>query len=120
MCVGDITINQILVHYLSTLTLEQRGQWLHEALTIPRLSWKSIFKLWLQNCAIAQQNSTPPVTLPPTGIREGSNKKKNYLLDPASEILSSTLSEILVDWLPEWAIGDQLECIFRASKHGYK
>ena len=118
--IGDLTINQIVVHYLSTLSLEQRGQWLHEALAIPRLSWKSIFKLWLQNCAVAQQNSTPPATLVPTGIRESSNKKKIYLLDSTSEILSPTLSETLVNWLPDWAIGDYLECIFKTSKHGYK
>ena len=62
----------------------------------------------------------PLTTLAPTGTREGSNKKKDYLLDPASEILSPTLSDILVNWLPEWAIGNHLECVFKASKHGYK
>ena len=41
-------------------------------------------------------------------------------VDPTSEILSPDDCQTIGNWLPDWAQGDYLNCIFQASKHGYK
>lgn len=47
-------------------------------------------------------------------------KRKFSLGSSSSEILDQEMVDELVDWFPDWAFGDTLECLFQASKNGYK
>ena len=122
--VGEITLDQVVLDFVSTFTLKERTQWISNALNISRMSWSNIFKSWLANYAAVQNKSgTNFSAVTNSAAADGKsevNKRKVYFIDPSSEILTKESSDVLTSWFPEWALGNYLECIFRASKHGYK
>ena len=52
----------------------------------------------------------------------GQKEKRKFSLSGSfsSDIIDETMVDTLVDWFPDWAFGDTLECLFQASKNGYK
>ena len=52
----------------------------------------------------------------------GQKEKRKFSLGGSfsSDIMDETMVDTLVDWFPDWAFGDTLECLFQASKNGYK
>lgn len=124
MLIGGIELNQIVLNFVSNFSPSERAQWINNALKIPHLSWNNIFKSWLTNISLVEKkhNSSTVKDVTANGGTTNSEvkKKKTFFVDPSSEILTKELSDTLVSWFPDWAIGDYLECIFRASKHGYK
>uniref|UniRef100_A0A1X7SEG0 Oxidation resistance protein 1 n=1 Tax=Amphimedon queenslandica TaxID=400682 RepID=A0A1X7SEG0_AMPQE len=51
----------------------------------------------------------------------GRKEKRKFSLGGSfsSDIIDETMVDTLVDWFPDWAFGDTLECLFQASKNGY-
>lgn len=122
---GDLSPSELIPHFLSTLTLEQRSDWIHQALNLPRFAWDSLFKTWLQNCSIAEEivdkqelHMTEQMSVQTNGEEKKPTCNK-IKVDPTSEILSPDDCQTIGNWLPDWAQGDYLNCIFQASKHGY-
>ena len=123
--------SQLISHFLSTLSLEQTCDWIHQSFSLPRLPTDNLLKLWLQNCSAAEKmsaNRIPSPSLLQTSVESESvandNRKKRLTrelkVDPVSEILELEDCKSINGWLPDWIQGNLLNCLFQASKHGYK
>ncbi|XP_019862056.1 PREDICTED: TBC1 domain family member 24-like isoform X1 [Amphimedon queenslandica] len=134
---NQLSLSQYIPHYISSLSLKESSKLISEAISLPHLpSWETIFKNWLFNCSLAEQQSPPsssPFSLslsPPPALGEegaavmdngGKKEKRKFSLGGSfsSDIIDETMVDTLVDWFPDWAFGDTLECLFQASKNGY-
>lgn len=106
MCVQEL---------LSQLSITQKAQWFNNAFTIQRLPWTPILTRWVrsqgENTIDAPDDSFSP---PPIYSR-------HVTPDLSSEILTSVaLWNQVWSWLPDWVTGENPECVFRASRDGYK
>jgi hypothetical protein len=115
---SDVPLDQVIIHFLSTFTLEQRVEWVAASLSVGRFSSSTLFKQWMHCCHIAQESILTKEVFSSISVESG-KMRKEFNLDSNSEILSKHLVDVLINWLPEWVLGDYLECIFKASKNGY-
>lgn len=113
--------------FLCTASSQQKARWFRDAFAIPRLSWKHILKEWqthLPNSRHARDEIDGGIDQDSADSIEMSEEEKGQYLvipDPSSEILqSSEVWYTLWKWLPEWVICREPECLFRASRDGYK
>lgn len=106
---------------LCSLSSQQKARWFREAFAIPRLSWAYVLKEWRSHLP----NSTPVEETDGTDqdsdSLEGVDGQVAFIPDPSSELIQSLDQWCTVwSWLPEWVVCNEPECVFRASRDGYK
>ncbi len=125
----EVPPSQLIPYYLSTLSLEDTCNWLRLSLNLPRLRSEFLFKMWLQNCSVAEEMSSSGRMPSPLTQSEGEvilspvqqpKFTRKLKVDPVTEILDQEDCDIIEKWLPDWVQGDTLKCLFQASKNGYK
>ena len=112
---------------LCSLTGQQKARWFRDAFSIPRLSWKHILKIWLSHLSQPYvRNKSPGCEVDEDsgesidGV-DAEPGQESVIPDPSSELIqSSELWFTVWDWLPEWVICKEPQCVFRASRDGYK
>ena len=103
--------------FTSGLSDDLKTKWFVGAFAIPKLPWSSIVKQrssYLACIPPAMDLVDAPLPLLPLYKR---------LVEPdlSSEIITSEkLWQVLWNWLPEWVTTEQPECVFKASRDGYK
>ncbi len=82
-----------------------------------RLPWSNIVKQWSSYLA----QVPPSVDLVDSPLLLLPVYKRSVQPDLSSEILTSQeMWQVLWEWLPDWITSEQPECVFRASRDGYK
>lgn len=103
---------------LCSMSSQQKARWFREAFAIPHLSWAYILKEW-------KSHSSPVDEIDGNGqdsdSLEGIDEQVTFIPDPSSELIQLVEQWCtLWSWLPEWVICKEPECVFRASRDGYK
>ncbi len=107
---------------LCSLSHHQKVRWFREAFAIAQLSWGHILKEW----QFHQPHSTcidesDGDELYSSDSGDAARGQVVVVPDPSSELIqSSGLWFSLWGWLPEWVFCKEPECLFRASRDGYK
>lgn len=109
---------------LCSVSQQQKARWFRDAFAIPRLSWRAILKDWqscLPNSNQVDETETDGNDSADSEGVDSARDEKLVIPDPSSELIQCPeLWFILWSWLPEWAICREPECLFRASRDGYK
>lgn len=111
-------IQEVVQQFTSSMSTDLRAQWFQGAFAITRFSWSTVLKQW----------STFLTKIPPLNGRDHidgpiplPDYKRAVVADLSSQIITSEeLWQILWAWMPEWMTCETPECVFRASRDGYK
>lgn len=111
-------IQEAVQQFTSSMSTDLRAQWFQGAFAITRFSWSTVLKQW----------STVLTKIPPLNGRDLidgpiplPDYKRAVVADLSSQIITSEeLWQILWAWMPEWMTCETPECVFRASRDGYK
>ena len=111
-------ITEAVQQFTSTMSTELKMQWFQDAFAIRHLPWNTVLKQWSTILdKIPPQNGQDHVDMP----LPMPDYKRSVVADPTSEIIpSSELWQVLWAWMPEWMTCETPECVFRASRDGYK
>lgn len=100
---------------LCQLSIAQKAQWFHDAMTIQRLPWTPILTRWVRSQGLTTTDGPDDSLSPPPIYR------RHVTPDLSSEILTtSELWTQVWEWLPDWVTSENPVCMFRASRDGYK
>ncbi len=110
-------IAEAVQEFTSSVSDKLKGDWFRGAFAIPRLPWATVAKQWssyLSHLPPSVDMVDAPIPLIPV-------YKRSVQPDPSSEIITTEeLWQELWEWLPDWVTSEQPECVFRASRDGYK
>ena len=114
-----VDLQLVVQNLLCGLSDRHKAQWFQSAFSISRLPWHSVAKLWWTNMTrvshVEADGDSPDGPLPVRAYT------RSVVADLSSEIIpSEEFWRMLWAWLPDWVISEQPECLFRASKDGYK
>lgn len=121
-CLESEDLSSCVQEVICSASPQQKARWFHDAFRIPRLSWVHILKEWQSHLP----NTVPveDVDSMDSGDSMDTVEEKGQVLvipDPSSEtITSSELWHIIWRWFPEWVLCKEPQCVFRASRDGYK
>ncbi len=110
---------------MSSLTSQQKARWFRDAFSIPRFSWKLIRRVWFSHLPQSHASSYYPANEVDgdsiESIDEADAEQVSVIPDPSSELIQSPELWFTVwKWLPEWVLCQEPQCVFRASRDGYK
>ena len=110
---------------LCSVSSQQKARWFRDAFAIPRLSWISILSKWQSllpaASSICEVDGADHESLGSLEEVDGSREHCLVIPDPSSELIHCPDHwYTLWSWFPEWVICEEPQCIFRASRDGYK
>jgi hypothetical protein len=106
---------------MCSLTSQQKARWFREAFAIPRLSWAYILKEWHSHLPKHGHVDVIDGIDQDSDSVEGLDEHVAVIPDPSSELIQSVEQwHTLWSWLPEWVFCKEPQCVFRASRDGYK
>ena len=116
-------MNTCVQEVLCTASSQQKARWFHDAVAIPRLSWRHILKVWQAHTPNSLSTAETDSVDSGDSVDIGGEEVDQVLVipDPSSEIIQTPEQwETIWQWFPEWVICKEPQCIFRASRDGYK
>ena len=116
----ETCISGAVQEVLCSLSSQQKARWFRDAFAIPRLSWSLILREWRSHLPDSNFVSDE---IDGTDHSSDSVEGMEIMVipDPSSELVQSPeLWLTLWRWLPDWVMCKEPECIFRASRDGYK
>ncbi len=105
---------------MCSLSSKQKARWFREAFSIPHLSWLYILKEWHSHLPAAAPNEVDGADQ--DSIESLRESDDNLVVpDPSSELIQSPETWFKIwSWLPDWVTCTEPQCVFRASRDGYK